>query len=93
MIFRVSKIGEQITTPREQLVFADVFAGAGSESRGPVELVQVQTAGAFDGVTVLPRLDHTDRTNPSHGSRVQRVFGQCVKLIHIGVAQTDGNET
>ena len=79
-------------TPCEQLAFDDVFAGPGSESRGPLELAQVQTAGAFDGVAVLPLPGGRERTNLNHCSRVQPVFGQCVKLIHIRVAQTDGNE-
>jgi hypothetical protein len=69
------QIGEQVTAPREQLLLNEVLVGAGSERRGPVllvfrknlsqpghgpvEVVQVQTTDAFDGVVVLPLLGGT----------------------------------
>src|ERR1019366_1000979 len=64
------QLGEQVPAPGEQLLFDEVLVGAGSERRGaillvfgeglaqpghgPVEVVQVQLAGSFDGVIVFP---------------------------------------
>ena len=64
------QIGEQFPTSREQFLFDEVLVGAGSERRGPVllvlveglaqlghgpvEVVQVQLAGTFDGVIAFP---------------------------------------
>jgi hypothetical protein len=69
------QIGEQVAAPREQRLLDEVLVGAGSERRGPVllvfrkflsqpghgpvEVVQVQIADAFDGVVVLPLLGGT----------------------------------
>src|SRR5664279_941126 len=69
------QIGKQVAASREQRLLDEVLVGAGSERRGPVllvfwknlsqpshgpvEVVQVQTADAFDGVVVLPLLGGT----------------------------------
>ena len=66
------QIGEQVAAAREQRLLDKILVGAGSERRGPVllvfrkvfaqpghgavEMMQVQLAGAFDGVVVFPLL-------------------------------------
>jgi hypothetical protein len=69
------QIGEQVAAPREQFLLDEVLVGAGSERRsavllgfrkhlsqpghGPVEVMQVQTADAFDAQVILPLLGGT----------------------------------
>src|SRR5271157_5587377 len=98
------QIGEQVAATREQLLLDEVLVGAGSERRGPlllgfrknlsqpshgpVELVQVQTADAWDGVVVLPLLggtvaagreeamQHGEEDGPLHGKLEAAAFEQ-----------------